>query len=625
MTIIDTMGSQFQSGYDLSITPDIQIWLCIWFMATSVGCIGSLLVIISSLRQNINASMLLLLSLTCADFMYSAHVWVNTIQVLYHHQYAFGKTGCTISHVIAMISAMTSGCSLVLITVERYLAIFYKQYLTVEKSCMWLIILWILGFLVALVPVFTGNLDDALALSPSKMYCSFAYTNHDPKVLLGVILALSILGVNVQILTAGYYQIVSFYIQQNNQTKSKKKLSDREKQLIKKAVVICLTYIFCWTPLALVIVYEEVTLKVVDPNLDAFCGLMTVMNGALNPYLLIIMDGRIKQNVYALLNIEYKESSTLGKDASNTLQGVEASKITRVQELTSQIPSTMLLLSLSVADFLYSGHILILSIINLYYKYYSFGTLGCKINYFIAMFAAICSGMSLVLITMERYLAIFYKQSLTMAKACRWVIFTWIASTLVTLLPAYTGVFDESLSLGSTKLYCTFAFTNHQPIVFWSVITVLSILGINVNILTMGYYKIVSFYIQQNNQTKSKKRLSEREKDLIKKAVAICFTYISCWTPLALAIIYQEATQKPVSVAVDGITCLISMINSALNPYLLIAMDGRIKQNVYSLLNIQFETSSSILKDPSLSIQGMEQSQFAKTVDLAKSISENQS
>ncbi|KAJ3271406.1 hypothetical protein HDV01_006693 [Terramyces sp. JEL0728] len=90
---------------------------------------------------------------------------------------------------------------------------------------------------------------------------------------------------------------------------------ERDKERIKKALVICLTFIVCWSPVAVSIVYQEITQIPVGGNLDAFCGLMTVANSVLNPFILLKLDTRIKQNVYNFLNIPL-EAKAIGKSVS---------------------------------------------------------------------------------------------------------------------------------------------------------------------------------------------------------------------------------------------------------------------------------------------------------------------
>ncbi|KAJ3310567.1 hypothetical protein HDV04_004895 [Boothiomyces sp. JEL0838] len=106
-----------------------------------------------------------------------------------------------------------------------------------------------------------------------------------------------------------YYRIVTFYLDQKKH--KTKKLSDREKQLIRKALIICSAFILCWIPISVTIVYQEITLQPVNSNVDALSSLLTTTNAVINPYLLILLDARIKQNVYTMLGIPYENSSLL--------------------------------------------------------------------------------------------------------------------------------------------------------------------------------------------------------------------------------------------------------------------------------------------------------------------------
>ncbi|KAJ3318890.1 hypothetical protein HDV06_006942 [Boothiomyces sp. JEL0866] len=95
--------------------------------------------------------------------------------------------------------------------------------------------------------------------------------------------------------------------------------------------------------------------------------------------------------------------------------------------------------------------------------------------------------------------------------------------------------------------------------------------------MTFVYYKIVAFYLDQKGS--KTRKFSKREKELIKKAIIICLSFIVCWIPISCAIIYSEITLDVVGTNVDGITTFLMVTNSVINPYLLILLDARIKQN----------------------------------------------
>ncbi|KAJ3318893.1 hypothetical protein HDV06_006945 [Boothiomyces sp. JEL0866] len=308
MDAVDSLIIQTQPGYNLDISADSQIWMSVLFMLTCIGAITSIIVIISSLRQQINASTVLLLSLSVADFLYTLQTLIFTTINLSVGKWVVGRTGGEINYTVTMICVLSSGMGLALITIERYIAIFYQTSLTKPRAILWIAMAWAISIITTFLPIFAGSLDKALTISPSLMYCSFDWTNHEPVVLGSVITVLFIFIVNLSIILFGYYRIVTFYIRQKSQTRKKKWLNERERLLIKKALIICIVFIICWIPIASTIVYQEFTQNTISINLDAFTIFLTSINSIINPFLLISLDGRIKQNVYMYLNIPLKGS-----------------------------------------------------------------------------------------------------------------------------------------------------------------------------------------------------------------------------------------------------------------------------------------------------------------------------
>lgn len=301
------VGAQFQPGYNLSLSPTMKIWACVIFMYTCLGEIGSLLVIISTLNQRINASTLVLLSLSIADWIYTTQSLIITIGNLLAGQWAFGKGATKVIFFIELICILCSGTSVVLLTLERYFAIFHKKALTKKVAVNLVIITWSISVMVSLIPIMSGSFEDSISISTAKLFCSFNYTSHRPVVLAIVFSVLCFLGIYIEIMIFVYYKIVSFYLEQRGS--KTRKLSNRERELIKKAVIICLTFVICWIPISCSIIYSEITMKPVGPNSDAVTFLLMVTNSVINPYLLIMLDARIKQNVFILLNIPFNVNS----------------------------------------------------------------------------------------------------------------------------------------------------------------------------------------------------------------------------------------------------------------------------------------------------------------------------
>lgn len=322
---MDSINIQLQPGYDLSLSTIVKIWMSVLFMFSSVGFLGSLLVIVSNCKQNINAPIILYLSLSFADMLYTFETIVVVVANLIYERWAIEKLGAVINYVVTISSIIGSATSLVLITIERYITIANQVSISKFTAFVWVMITWAISIILPLIPMITSEYEQLISISASKMYCSFNFTDHQPVVLTCVISLLVMLGIYVVAINILYVHIIHIFLEKTSDKLSKKTLSDRDKELIKKALIICLTFIICWSPVALSIIYQEITQIPVSANVDAFCGLMTVVNSVLNPFILISLDNRIKYNVYTLLNIPIEEKASSlkssGKEVNRIAEG----------------------------------------------------------------------------------------------------------------------------------------------------------------------------------------------------------------------------------------------------------------------------------------------------------------
>ncbi|KAJ3339470.1 hypothetical protein HDU91_001013, partial [Kappamyces sp. JEL0680] len=92
-------------------------------------------------------------------------------------------------------------------------------------------------------------------------------------------------------------------------------LSAREKRLMLTAIVITGCFVFLWSPYLIMMVIEMVMGVPAPTGWDQFCSTLTLINSAINPFLLYAFDKRICANVNQLLGI--KSSKTSNSNASN--------------------------------------------------------------------------------------------------------------------------------------------------------------------------------------------------------------------------------------------------------------------------------------------------------------------
>ncbi|KAJ3318894.1 hypothetical protein HDV06_006946 [Boothiomyces sp. JEL0866] len=296
MASLDMLSVQFESINNLHISPQSKIWLSVISMSTTLGIIGSVLVILSLLKYSITPSNILLLALSIADLIYTVNTFIFSINNLYHGYFSFGVPGCISNYILGMFSSVSSGTIFVLIMFERYLLVFYNYNLTARMSLIWVAVTYATSLLITLIPAFAGLINEAVILGPAHSYCTLFFTNNNQSIITLVNIMMSILGLAMAALIVGYYRIVVFVIKQ-------KKAKSREWQVIKKALIICITYLLCWTPISLSISYQQMTHQPVSMEIDDLCSFTSALNFILNPFLLIALDERIKQNLFGLFKI----------------------------------------------------------------------------------------------------------------------------------------------------------------------------------------------------------------------------------------------------------------------------------------------------------------------------------
>jgi hypothetical protein len=82
-------------------------------------------------------------------------------------------------------------------------------------------------------------------------------------------------------------------IEQFNSTK-KSRFSETDKHVLTTAVVVSATFITMWTPYTIMVIYEAISGKPAPAIVDAVAANLALLNSALNPVQLLILDKRLQ-------------------------------------------------------------------------------------------------------------------------------------------------------------------------------------------------------------------------------------------------------------------------------------------------------------------------------------------
>ncbi|XP_036451359.1 trace amine-associated receptor 6-like [Colossoma macropomum] len=237
-------------------------------------------------------------------------------------------------------------------------------------------------------------------------------------------------------------------------------------------------------------------------------------------------------------------------------------------------PTNLLILSLSVADFLVGLIVMPVNMMTLVDSCWYLGKIGCSIYpliSFVSMSASLCS---LVFIAVDRYIAVcdplLYSSRVTVCKTTLLIILGWSLSLLYVCITLY---FNDHLlqSQISTKCYgeCVVVL-NYSWVIIDLVISFLFPCSV---ILIL--YSIIFNVARRQAKTikavlnvalhKQEVRVSNSsETKAAKKLGTVILVYLACWIPFYLS---SLSTDSLISVSVIYTVCgWLVLINSSVNP-----------------------------------------------------------
>jgi hypothetical protein len=85
-----------------------------------------------------------------------------------------------------------------------------------------------------------------------------------------------------------------------SKTENTEVFTKQQQKLIIKSAVLTASFFFCWAPYMVKLLYEISTGTSISPQWDIFCCMGALGNSAVNSFLLIFLDARIKKGVFGL-------------------------------------------------------------------------------------------------------------------------------------------------------------------------------------------------------------------------------------------------------------------------------------------------------------------------------------
>ncbi|KAJ3250897.1 hypothetical protein HK103_003058, partial [Boothiomyces macroporosus] len=264
-----------------------------------LAVVGYIPIFFSSFRPIDNPRFLFILSLAVADFVLClVHTITNSIN-LFNHAFALGPDGCIATILIDDAFSVATNFSLVAITFERYMAIIHGINFNYKQTTLILIALWGFSLLFGLYPALVNSMDTLVVLGHAKLNCEYKWFSDEPIAYPISILAVLFLIWVPSMLFYAYYKIIQMYF---SKRKAGKKITQKERLLLIKSIIICSSQLVLWTPYFICILYETVTHKQLQ-IVDGVANISAIVNSFANCLILYIFDFNIQANVRDLFNL----------------------------------------------------------------------------------------------------------------------------------------------------------------------------------------------------------------------------------------------------------------------------------------------------------------------------------
>ncbi|KAJ3276743.1 hypothetical protein HDV01_002796 [Terramyces sp. JEL0728] len=265
----------------------------------TIGLIGGVVVFIPTLVAKNTPSSLLLLSLCWADLVVCFCCAYLGIKDVIHGGWSSGVSGCIIDAIMIDAGCFASIFSIFAITWERYNSVTKRTVLTFKTAILWIIVVWVATMMIAVFPFYTLSSAYSVALQPAKIVCVITWWDRHPGTIAIVTLCIFILVTTLCFMLYAYMKIIWNLKRvidplkkfQPNAPSIKKSVTsevlsmsvatdkmlnnpklDTEKALFIKCIIICGTYIACWTPYMSMMIYMVVLGKPAPWVYDAICN-----------------------------------------------------------------------------------------------------------------------------------------------------------------------------------------------------------------------------------------------------------------------------------------------------------------------------------------------------------------
>lgn len=325
--------------------------------------------------HNQTVSTMFILSLSCADVLFSLSESVFVIINLSSNGWATGQTGCLVNALLAILAECLSILSLALLTFDRYSVLLKTLTLrfTQNSARICIIALWITCPILCCYVIYFNAYGYIVGLGSTKYVCTLSWWTKEPLTVFGIAVCLvALLGVLIFVVFA-YTSIVIFYMRMKADQVRKEKitsssdklsksngplkssgpgkpknlnsppgslfnvsgnLSADEIKLLTRSIVITGTYFVCWTPYLVKIFVEIGSNHPSSSAFDFLANTAVALYPLLTGIYLLVFDARINRNAKEMMDVlkrlPYIKKITIGEANQSGLPLVNMTKKTEL-------------------------------------------------------------------------------------------------------------------------------------------------------------------------------------------------------------------------------------------------------------------------------------------------------
>ncbi|KAJ3334561.1 hypothetical protein HDU91_002668 [Kappamyces sp. JEL0680] len=207
------------------------------------------------------------------------------------------------------------------------------------------------------------------------------------------------------------------------------------------------------------------------------------------------------------------------------------------------------------------------------------GQSGCILSYFCTYLCCFSSVSTLAVIAFERYAAICHSSHISHRTATIFILLSWLVPLVLALIPFTNHSYGQSISLSSDYGHCSYSFYDGNTKMTTGPLTSIILFPVGLTVINFSYFTIWKKFVGIA-KTSHGRKLRPKEHLVLFRCLALTGTFIVCWTPQAVAILYEIATGQPAPVLLCTIGGIFAVMNSGIDSFLLMYFDNRVKSNV---------------------------------------------